>query len=95
MPLYTEPYDTADYLDSDEMIVAYLTEELNSNEPFYMAKALKTVARAVGGFPQLSHRTGLPESELMAASDTEHLDEALLVKVLQSVAMKFSPSIAA
>lgn len=95
MPLYTEPYDTADYLTDDESICCYLTEELNSNELFYMAKALKTVARALGGVPQLSLRTGVAEQELAAAVDTEHLNEALVVKVLRSVTEKFSASIAA
>jgi probable addiction module antidote protein len=95
MPLYTEPYDTADYLTDAESIHRYLTEELNGKEVFYMAKALKTVARAVGGVQQLSNKTGVSEQELIAASNTEHLDEALVVKVLQSVAMKFSSSIAA
>jgi DNA-binding phage protein len=91
----TTPFDAAAYLTDDETIYHYLTDELNSKEIFYMADALATVARAVGGFPQLSTRTGLPEHELMTASDTEHLNEALVVNVLQSVAMKFSPSIAA
>jgi probable addiction module antidote protein len=95
MPLYTEPYDTADYLTDDESIYYYLTEELNGNELFYMAKALKTVARALGGIPQLSLRTGVSEEELITASDTEHLNEALIVKVLRCVSEKFSASIAA
>ncbi len=91
----TTQFDAAAYLTDDETIYHYLTDELESKESFYMADALGTVARALGGFPQLSHKTGVSEHELMAASDTEHLDEALVVNVLESVAMKFSPSIAA
>jgi DNA-binding phage protein len=39
MALYTGPYDTADYLESDERIASYLQEELSQNEPHYMAGA--------------------------------------------------------
>ncbi len=91
----TTPFDAADYLTDDETIYYYLSDELESKDIFYMADALGNVARALGGFAQLSHRTGVPEQELIDASNTDDLNEASIVKVLQSVAIKFSPSIAA
>lgn len=95
MPLYTEPYNTADYLTDDASIHCYLTEELSNNELFYMAKALGTVARALGGFEKLAERTGLSEQELALAADTEHLKKDLVINTLRSVAEKFATSIAA
>jgi probable addiction module antidote protein len=95
MPLYTEPYDTADYLDSDEMIAAYLTEELNNNEPFYMAKAVETVARAKGGIEKLSSVTGLTEEELNRAADKKHPDIGAILKVMASFGVRPTASIAA
>jgi len=91
----TTTFDAADYLTDDETIFYYLSDELASKDTFYMADALGNVARALGGFAQLSHRTGVSEQELRDASNTDDLNETLVVNVLQSVAMKFSPSIAA
>ncbi len=95
MPLYTEPYDTADYLDSDEMIAAYLAEELHNNEPFYMAKAVGTVARAKGGMSNLSSITGLTEDELLRASDKQRPDMEAILKVMAAFGVHPATSIAA
>ena len=94
MALRTQPYDVADYLDSPEMISAYLTEELESEEPFYIAKALAAVARARGGMAQLAQETGIPEEELTAALSTGNPDLGTILKVLHAFGMKLSASFA-
>jgi DNA-binding phage protein len=40
------PFDAADYLDSPEMIAAYLSEASKSDEPAAIAMALAAVGRA-------------------------------------------------
>jgi DNA-binding phage protein len=40
------PFDTADYLDNEETITAYLTAALDDPDPDTFLAAVKTVARA-------------------------------------------------
>jgi probable addiction module antidote protein len=42
------PFDAAEYLDSPEMIAAYLTEAFESDDASEIAIAIGAVARAVG-----------------------------------------------
>jgi probable addiction module antidote protein len=95
MALETAPYDVAEFLDSDEMVVAYLSEELSSNDPLYMAKALSAVARARGGLDKLAEISNVPEDDLRRASDKDHLDAVLTTKVTQELVSRFSSSRAA
>jgi probable addiction module antidote protein len=44
----TSPFDVADYLDSPEMIAAYLEAAFEDNDPAAIALALGNVARAKG-----------------------------------------------
>lgn len=48
MPIRTRPFNFANYLDSDEVIAAYITQALESNDPAEIADAMGTVARARG-----------------------------------------------
>jgi probable addiction module antidote protein len=93
MPLYTEPYDVADYLDSDEMIAAYLTESMDGNDPRHIANALAAVARARGGMDRLAKETGLTLGELTPAFDTDKPDFATILKVLHAFGLKLSTSV--
>ncbi|WP_022723848.1 DNA-binding protein [Rhodopseudomonas sp. B29] len=43
--LSTTPFDATDYLDSPEMIAAYLDEAFESGDSTLIAKAIKTVMR--------------------------------------------------
>lgn len=42
----TKPFDAAEYLDSPEMITAYLTEAFESEDASAIAVAIRAVARA-------------------------------------------------
>ena len=48
MPLETIPWDAADYLDSEEMVLAYLEAVFEDGDPALIAAALNDVARARG-----------------------------------------------
>ena len=42
----TKPFDAADYLDSPEMVAAYLTEAFETDDPSAIAMAIGAVARS-------------------------------------------------
>lgn len=48
MPIETIPWDAADHLDSEEMILAYLEAAFEDGHPDLIAAALSNVARARG-----------------------------------------------
>jgi probable addiction module antidote protein len=48
MPLETYPWDAADYLDSEEMVIAYLEAAFEDGDPALIVAALNDVARARG-----------------------------------------------
>jgi probable addiction module antidote protein len=54
----TSRYDTVDYLDSEEVIAAYLTAVLEENDSALFTKALGDIAR-VRGMTQVSDDTGI------------------------------------
>lgn len=56
-------YDTADYLDSPEMIAAYLTEAFDTNDSSFIAMAIGTVAKAKG-MTQIAGEVGLSRESL-------------------------------
>ncbi len=46
MPLETEIFDAADYLDSDEAVEAFLQDALDTGDAGEVARALTVIARA-------------------------------------------------
>ncbi len=60
------PFDTADYLDNEVTIAAYLTAALEDPEPEAFLVAVKTVARA-RGMTQLAKDSGLGRESLYKA----------------------------
>lgn len=63
MRLKTKTYDVASYLDSDEMIAAYLDAAFESGETSRIAEALGDVARA-RGMTKVAKATGLAREQL-------------------------------
>lgn len=59
----TMKYDAAKYLDSDEMIAAYLSEAFADGDPVLVGKALGDVARAKG-MSNVAKATGLGRESL-------------------------------
>jgi probable addiction module antidote protein len=65
-PLRTTPFDAANYLDDERMVVAYLNEVLSEGNPSAVVEALGTVARA-RGMAKLARSTGLGRESLYKA----------------------------
>ena len=60
------PFDTAVYLDNDEVIAEYLTAALEENDPDLLLTALANVAKA-RGMAQLARDAGLGRESLYKA----------------------------
>jgi probable addiction module antidote protein len=86
----TRPYDSAEYLDGDEAIHAYMEAALETNDPAFIAKALGTIARA-RGMSQIAKRAGLSRESLYKALSTEGNPEfGTVIRVMQALGLKFS-----
>jgi probable addiction module antidote protein len=90
MALKTTPYDSADYLNSDKALVAYLEEALDTDDPGFIAQALGTVARA-RGMSQIAKDTGLSrESLYKALSANGNPEFSTVIRVMKALGLKFS-----
>jgi probable addiction module antidote protein len=94
MGLKTLPYDSAEYLEDDEAIVAYLEEALKiateDSDPSFLTVALGTVARA-RGMSQIAKEAGLSRESLYKALGAEGNPEfGTVLKVLQALGLKLS-----
>ena len=75
-------YDIADYLDSDEMVAAYLDLAFESGELSRIAAALGNVARAKG-MTKIAKATGLSREQLYKTLSAEGKPElATVLKVM-------------
>ena len=78
-------FDAADYLDSPEMIAAYLTEAFESEDPALIAKAIGAVARPQG-MTDVAEKTGLSRENLYRALGGDTKPEfATVLKVLHAL----------
>ena len=68
--LRTAPFDAAEYLDDEEMVVAYLNDVLAESDPTAAIAALGTVARA-RGMARLARSTGLGRESLYKALSSD------------------------
>ncbi len=59
-------FDAADYLDSEEVITAYLNAILEENDPALLASALGDIAKA-RGIAQIAKEAGLGRESLYKA----------------------------
>ena len=83
------PYFTADYLQSDEAVRAYLAAAVEDGDPAVLALALCEVAKARGGMTQVARETGLSrESLYRALSPKGNPTIKTLTAVLRSVGLK-------
>src|SRR5258708_39590401 len=86
----TSPYDSAEYLDSNEAINAYMEEALETDDPAFIAKALGTIARA-RGMSRIAKKAGLSRESLYKALSTEGNPEfGTIIRVMQALGLKFS-----
>lgn len=86
----TKPYDSAEYLDGDESINAYMEEALETNDPAFIAKALGTIARA-RGMSQIAKKAGLSRESLYKTLSSEGNPEfGTVIRVMNALGLKFS-----
>ena len=88
----TRPYDSAEYLDSDEAIHAYMEDALETGDPAFIASALGTIARA-RGMSKIAKRAGLSRESLYKALGPEGNPEfGTVIRVMRALGLKFSVS---
>jgi len=90
MALKTTRFDSADYLDSDEAVSAYLEEALETGDPSFITHALGTVARA-RGMSEIAKQTGLSRESLYKALSAEgHPEFSTVLRVMQALGLRIS-----
>lgn len=83
-------FDAANYLDTPEMIAAYLTEVMASEDASLIASALGDIARAKG-MTDIARQTGLSrESLYRALSEKGNPELATIIKVLSAAGFSLS-----
>ena len=88
--LKTTRYDSADYLDSDAAVNAYMEEALATEDPAFIAHALGTIARA-RGMARIARKTGLSRESLYKALSAEGNPEfGTVIRVMHALGLKFS-----
>ena len=87
-------YDAAEFLDTDEDIVAYLNAALEDGDPSLVSAALGDVARA-RGMTQLAHETGITRDGLYKAlSSSGNPSFATVQKVVRALGYKLDVAVA-
>jgi probable addiction module antidote protein len=90
MAVKTTRFDSAEYLDSDEAISAYLEEALETSDPVFITQALGTVARA-RGMSQIAKETALSRESLYKALSAEGNPEfSTVIRVMHALGLRFS-----
>ena len=83
----TAPFDAADYLKTEEDMVAYLEAALEDNDASVVAAALGDIARAKG-MTQVARDAGLGRESLYKALSPEGNPElATIMKVIKALGL--------
>jgi probable addiction module antidote protein len=84
----TRPYDSADYLDTDEAVKAYLDEAFQDGDPALIRHALRTAARAKG-MTALARDIGMTREGLYKAlGDAGNPSFEAVVRLLQAMGLR-------
>jgi probable addiction module antidote protein len=82
-----EPSDAAEYLDSPEMIAAYLTEAFEGRHPAAIVLAIGAVARAIG-MSSIAEKANVSRENLYRALGGDAKPEfGTVIKVLHAMGM--------
>ena len=88
MTLQTKPWDAAEYLDTPEMIAAYLDAAMEDGDPSVISAALGDIARA-RGMTQIARETGMSRESLYRALSPEGNPEfATVLRVMRALGIK-------
>ncbi len=86
--LKTIPWDSAEHLETEEDMAAYLEAVMEENDPALMTHALGVIARAKG-MSQIARDTGLARESLYKALSAEGNPEfATVMKVIKALGFK-------
>lgn len=92
MIVKTVRWDSAEYLQTDEDIAAYLDAVLGEDDPALVAHALGVIARAKG-MSQLARETGLGRESLYKALSAEGNPEfSTIFKVIKALGLRMHAS---
>ncbi len=81
-------FNMSDYLDSDEAIIAYLSEVLEDGDTSELLRAIGYIAKAKG-MTQISQKTGLSRTSLYKALNENAKPQFdTILKVLKSFGIK-------
>jgi probable addiction module antidote protein len=84
----TTKFEASDYLDSPEVIAAYITEALETGDSAFIAMAIGDVAKAKG-MTSIASETGLTRESLYKSFNGTSMPEFETVRsVLDSLGMK-------
>jgi probable addiction module antidote protein len=90
MAVKTTRFDSAEYLDSDEAIGAFIEEALATDDPAFITQALGTVARA-RGMSQIAKETGLSRESLYKALSADGNPEfSTVIRVMQALGLRLT-----
>ena len=90
MKIETKPYDSAEFLDDQEAVSAYLEEAFATGDPAFIVKALGTAARAKN-MSELAKRTGMSRTSLYKALSGEGRPEfGTILKVAQALGLEMT-----
>lgn len=85
MTLKTEPFDVAEYLDSPEIIAAFLADTFKEGSASEIAHALGTVARAKG-MTEIAKKAGMSREGLYKALSADgHPEFTTILKVMKAL----------
>ena len=86
----TKVFDPADYLCTEEAVIAYLEEAMRDNDPAHIAHALGDVARSKG-MTQIARKTGLGRQALYTAlSENGNPTLETLLSVLNALGLELA-----
>ena len=89
----TIPWDTTDYLKTDEDIAAYLEAVFEDGDPALISHALGVIARAKG-MSQIAQAAGLGRESLYKALSPEGNPEfATVLKVMRALGLKLKVAV--
>jgi probable addiction module antidote protein len=83
-------FDSAEYLDSEDAVIAYIKDAIDTNDASFIAYALGTVARA-RGMSQIARRAGISRESLYRALSKQGNPEFnTIIQVMSALGLTFS-----
>jgi probable addiction module antidote protein len=90
MVIETTRFDASEYLDNPEVIAAYISEALETNDPAFIAAAIGDVARAYG-MSAIAEAAGVSRGSLYRGLSREGNPElATVVSVLRAFGLRLA-----